>query len=41
MRLLTADCEIFSTVLVSIIVPVFDSVTNVSRFSIMRGIHSG
>src|SRR3954471_10840955 len=41
MRLLTADWEIFSTVLVSIIVPVFDSVTSVSRFSIIARIHAG
>src|SRR3954462_9256840 len=40
MRLLTADWEIFSTVLVSIIVPVFDSVTRVSRFSIIGRIHA-
>ncbi len=35
MRLLTADCEIFSAVLASIMVPALDSATRVSRFSII------
>ena len=37
MRLLTADCDSFNSVAVSIMVPVLDSTMRVSKFSIMSG----